>query len=334
MANGYEQFFNNPLVMLGANMMRAADPRMEGLGGLGAGISATGETMRQRAQLAEESERARMLADLQMREYQSGLEQQQAEQERLQAFAAQNPQLSSQILAGQMPTDFQRKMQIAGGDPARYREMFGPGAGAQVDIKLPEEITEEQKVVGKYYGQQFTQLMDAEKQARAQNAKLERLDQLFDEAYTGIGGKEVQSAKRALQILGFDTEGVGEAEAAQSLSAEMALQLRNPGGGAGMPGAMSDKDREFLQSMIPGLATTSEGRTLMVETKKKLNQRSIEVAKMAREYRRQFGRLDENFYDQLAAYSDANPMFEEEAPQVMPTERPQPTGFKIIGVSR
>ena len=89
MANGYERFFNNPLVMLGANMMQASDPRMEGLGGLGAGISATGEAMRERAQLAEENERARMLADLQMREYQSELDQQQAEQNAREQFAAQ-----------------------------------------------------------------------------------------------------------------------------------------------------------------------------------------------------------------------------------------------------
>lgn len=359
--NGFDwqRALAHPLTMIGAGMMAGSDPRGTGFGGIGQGLMYAGETMRSQEQLAEENERARMLADLQMQEYQAKLSGMEARRQREAEYlgslpeaqrplAAVDPGMFARQQAESMFATPQRSTQMklymdAGGEAGTgktFNEWLATdyqnikSAGTQVSVKLPAEITEEQKVVGKYYGQQFTQLMDAERQARAQNAKLERLDQLFDEAYTGIGGKEVQSAKRALGILGLDTEGVGEAEAAQALSAEMALQLRNPAGGAGMPGAMSDRDREFLQSMIPSLATTAEGRKLMVATKKKLNQRSIDVAKMAREYRRKFGRLDENFYDQLAAYSDANPMFEEERPKVVEAVQPEATGFKIIGVRR
>ena len=69
------EFFQNPLVMMGARLMQASDPRMTGLGGLGAAITGTGQELQQRAQLAEENERARMLADLQMREIEGKLSQ-------------------------------------------------------------------------------------------------------------------------------------------------------------------------------------------------------------------------------------------------------------------
>jgi hypothetical protein len=98
-------------------------------------------------------------------------------------------------------------------------------------------------------------------------------------------------------------------EAAQALSSEIALQLRNPSGGAGMPGAMSDADRQFLANMVPGLATTPEGRKLMIETATKLAQRDKEVAAMARKYRQKKGNIDEGFYDELAQFSSAKPLF-------------------------
>jgi hypothetical protein len=91
-----------------------------------------------------------------------------------------------------------------------------------------------------------------------------------------------------------------------------------------MPGAMSDKDREFLVSMVPGIATTSQGRAQMIATMKKLDERNQEVAQMARDYRREKGKLDEGFFDLLRAHSDANPLFEGvQAPQASPASSPE-----------
>ena len=102
---------------------------------------------------------------------------------------------------------------------------------------------------------------------------------------------------------------VAPIEAAKALSNEMALQLRNPAGGAGMPGAMSDKDREFLTSMVPGIGQTPEGRKLLIDARRKVNERSIVVAKMARVYAQRNGQLDAGFEDELQRYSEANPLF-------------------------
>lgn len=268
-----------------------------------------GDVQRGQQQLDIENARARELADFQVQQYQAKLAQQKQAQQARQNYAAANPEFAAGIMAGEDPSDFQRKMASVGGDPAKYREIYGPGAG--VSVNLPGQQSEEQKIVGKAYGQDYVDLQKGGRQAYQENAKLDRLDELLENTYTGIGADKVLAAKKAAKMLGMDVEGIGEAEAAQAITNELALQLRNPAGGAGMPGAMSDKDREFLQSMTPGLGMTKEGRNALVSTKKKLNQRSIQVAKMARDYRKKNGSLDEMFFDELAQYSEDNPMFEE-----------------------
>ena len=68
-----------------------------------------------------------------------------------------------------------------------------------------------------------------------------------------------------------------------------------------MPGAMSDKDREFLVSMTPQLSTTPEGRKLMIAVQKSIAKRNREIAKDARDYaRKNRGQLDVGFEDFVA----------------------------------
>ena len=94
-----------------------------------------------------------------------------------------------------------------------------------------------------------------------------------------------------------------------ALSNEMALQLRNPAGGAGMPGSLSDKDREFLVSMVPGLGQTRAGRKLLISARKKMNKRAQDVAARARDYLDTHGALDSGFERELASWSGQNPIF-------------------------
>lgn len=114
---------------------------------------------------------------------------------------------------------------------------------------------------------------------------------------TGKFKGDINEFKKAIKSLTpFDLEELGITDdtalvdASKALSARLALELRNPAGGAGMPGALSDKDREFLQSMVASVETTPEAIPLMIEAAVKLQQRNQEVAKLAREYRRQNNR--------------------------------------------
>lgn len=169
---------------------------------------------------------------------------------------------------------------------------------------------EEAKSVGKFFGDAYANIQNAGFSAQSKVNRYNRLSQLLEGVNTGkFAGAGLEVAKAASSF-GFNIDpNMANKEAAQALSSEIALELRNPSGGAGMPGAMSDSDRQFLVNMVPGLATTPEGRSLMVDTAQKLAKRDMEVARIAREYRKRQGSIDEGFYDELARYAEANPLF-------------------------
>jgi len=191
----------------------------------------------------------------------------------------------------------------------------GKPGGTSVTVNNEQEGSFS-KELGKKMAQRYDEIESGAIQANNMNNRLDRLGALLEQVNTGRFAGGVLALKQAARGVGIDleslgvTDDVGPAEAAKALSNELALQLRNPAGGAGMPGAMSDKDREFLVSMVPGLMNTPEGRRTMVETSKKLNQRSVDVAKMARAYVADNGQLDQGFFTALQMWADENPLFE------------------------
>lgn len=182
-----------------------------------------------------------------------------------------------------------------------------PAPSANVVLK---QEGEEAKSVGKFFGDAYANIQNAGFSAQSKVNRYNRLSQLLDGVNTGkFTGAGLEVAKAA-STLGFNIDpNMANKEAAQALSSEIALELRNPSGGAGMPGAMSDSDRQFLANMVPGLATTPDGRKLMLETAQKLAKRDMDVARIARDYRKRNGTINEGFYDELAKHSEANPLF-------------------------
>lgn len=169
---------------------------------------------------------------------------------------------------------------------------------------------EESKTVGKFFGDQYAEIQKAGIDAYGKVNRLSRMEQLLSGLETGKFTPAMTEVKSALDSLGIKIDpNLGSAQAAQALSNELALQMRNPSGGAGMPGAMSDADRNFLSATVPGLAKTPGGNRQLIETAKRLAQRDQQVAQMARDYRKQNGHLDEGFYQQLQQFSEANPLF-------------------------
>lgn len=182
-----------------------------------------------------------------------------------------------------------------------------------VNVAMNQEKAES-KEVGENYGKQFAELEKSSFASVSKLAKYDRMEQLLNQVTTGA----LQPTKQRVQEL---AEGFGlkvdpslpAAQAMESLTNEMTLELRNPSGGAGMPGAMSDKDREFLSAMSPNLSRTKDGNKLIIETAKQLAKRNMEVAKMARAYRKEHGTFDGGFYDELADWSEKHPLFEGKA---------------------
>lgn len=195
-----------------------------------------------------------------------------------------------------------------------------------LNIPTPQE-KKEQEEVGGAMGKEFSGIQKESREAEYNLQSYERMGQLLQDVNTGkltpLGTEISAWIKAAGQVPGLagfkerfqNWETLPNKEAAQSLMGQMALQMRNPSGGAGMPGAMSDKDREFLIKMVPSLSNTPEGIKLMMETQRKLTQRAQDVARLAREYREQNPRrtFDEGFYDHLSKWSNEHPLFEAQA---------------------
>jgi hypothetical protein len=178
-----------------------------------------------------------------------------------------------------------------------------------VDTRQENEFS---KAVGKHQGEDYSNLMKSDAMASTQLNKLNRLEAMLSSSgKTGKLTPATMELKAVADSLGFKVDpNLPFQQAAQALSNEIALTLRNPSGGAGMPGALSDKDREFLTNMVPNLAKTPEGNKMLIDTQKKLVQREKEVARLARDYRKKNGKFDEGFYDELAQFSAKNPLFD------------------------
>lgn len=144
---------------------------------------------------------------------------------------------------------------------------------------------------------------------------LDRLEGLLKDPNVTKGAlaESISGLKNVAATFGIDIKGLPAEQAITALTNEMALQARNPAGGAGMPGAMSDADRSFLANMQPGLSKSPEGRAQIIQTMRKLAEREREIAKLANEYERKNGRLDANFERELYAFAEKNPLFTAQA---------------------
>lgn len=187
-----------------------------------------------------------------------------------------------------------------------------PAPSSNVTVK---QETEFGKKVGGQLGEMYSDLLRAELGAPGSINKYTQLENLLGQVNTGKFRGTTQELKAAAKSIGFDLNALGvaddvaPAQAARALSSQLALELRNPAGGAGMPGAMSDKDREFLVSMVPSIENDPNAIKQMVEMRRKLAQRDQQVGRLAREYRRKNGRFDEGFFDELKTFAENNPLF-------------------------
>lgn len=220
-------------------------------------------------------------------------------------------------------------------DPRVLAAKQSIAAAGATRVNVGGQEKAEDKKVGEEFGQQYVDIQKAGIAAPGKIAKYDRLNQLLEGVPTGTFKGTTTDLKAAAKGAGINIEALGikddiaPIQAARALTSAMALELRNPSGGAGMPGAMSDKDLAFLQQMTPGIEMTPQGRAMMTDTAKKVAKRDVEVAQLARNYRQKNGRLDEGFYDALAKYSQENPLFtgsDMETPQI-PANRPPLSTF-------
>lgn len=213
------------------------------------------------------------------------------------------------------PTDDMREYEaaVAQGYKGTIQDwIVGNKKAGATTINTGDGSSEYNKALDKKYAEAFMTIQDGAQSARTKLATLGALSTALQGAgNTGFGGETLLTLQQAGRALGIEIGDVSSGEAARALGNQLALQLRNPSGGAGMPGAMSDKDREFLVASVPGLTKTPEGNKKLVDFMTKVENRSIEVARLAQEYQDKKGQIDNGFYQDLSAWSEANPLFPE-----------------------
>lgn len=142
---------------------------------------------------------------------------------------------------------------------------------------------------------------------------LRRLGGLIDNpnVYQGSGGEAVLKFKRLGQSLGVAVEGVTASEALASLGNQLALKMRSTAGGEGMPGSLSNQDREFLVSMVPGLGKTREGNRAIVEIMHRAEEYKAKVNGEAIKYINA-RKSNLGLADYMSEYMKRNPMMTDE----------------------
>ena len=220
-------------------------------------------------------------------------------------------------------------------------EEFGPRPSSGM-IQTPQEVKEGEKI-GAGMGEAYQAIQNQAKEAQDQQYYYDQLDALLGKVNTGKLtplGTEISAWVKAAGVskspdwinkyapyLSYDFEdrNLGNKQAAMAIGNQLALQLRNPAGGAGMPGALSDKDREFLVKSVPGLATSPEGVQALIRMQRKMTQRAEDVARLAREYRKENPRktFDEGFYEKLSQWSKENPLFSSDEIKSIRATRPK-----------
>jgi hypothetical protein len=215
--------------------------------------------------------------------------------------------------AGAPPTYRSRESLLPGAPSA----MAAPQAAAPIpagmsaaDTAAQSAAAAQQIKISENYGTIYNNLQNASMSNQAKIAKVERIGTLLGDFE---GGKLSQTGVDIAKIgnsLGIKIDPMlPNKEASQALTNEVALELRSTADGHGMPGAMSDSDREFLKAMTPQMAQTADGRKAIIDSKVKVMQRENQVADMARQYKKRYGKLDEDFFSQLGAWSGRNNIF-------------------------
>lgn len=154
---------------------------------------------------------------------------------------------------------------------------------------------------------------DAVREGQSKIQKLDQLEQIVNnpDVYQGKGAIVVNELKKWGTAAGFPISGVADSEVMNSLSNQLALALRSTAGGEGMPGALSDADRKFLQSSVPGLTNTRQGNQAMVYMMRKAEDYKVKANTEAMNYIAQ-QRTNVGLPEYMTKWMRSNPMFTED----------------------
>lgn len=154
-------------------------------------------------------------------------------------------------------------------------------------------------------------ILEGGRKARDSMTTLQMIAPNLEKMPTGPLYPTLVNAKAYLQQLGLAVDpNLGPAQATKAILNGLALKARDPSGGAGMPGAMSDPDRKFLVEMIPGLDKLPDGNKILLDSMMRLEQRKMDEAAIVQKMQAD-RKSSADIREALSQYGIARPMFED-----------------------
>ena len=157
------------------------------------------------------------------------------------------------------------------------------GSGTTVTVNTPRPETQEEKDIGKVYGQEFGDIIKSGNLANLNDGTLDILSQLNESAglKTGSFGELRTSAQKVAEEFGFDPglQDTTVAEMVGSVTGGLVLD-----GLQKLSGSISDGERAYVQSTTPGLSTTREGNRYLLQIRQRQNELAKEYSNVANDW--------------------------------------------------
>lgn len=192
-------------------------------------------------------------------------------------------------------------------NPQQQQEVLD--AITQEKIKIEREGNLDKSTIG-YSFDVLKELREEANNSRNIQKDIFELERMLNDIYasgeeTGPTEQLATKYESLLNNLGIKkSDIVGKKEYVNAIAQGLAKKQRTPG-----EGIMTDADFKVFENIVPGLGKTEEANRYLIESMKKLANRNIQVNKMANEYYVRHGYLKPDFFVQLDAYFEANPLF-------------------------
>ena len=148
----------------------------------------------------------------------------------------------------------------------------------------------ETKALGTGYADEFRNLLKLQATAIDENEALNLMTEIvkLPDLKTGQFGALRQTIEKVGMEMGLelDFQNASAADVLSSISGKLVLA-----GLANFTGAISDKEREYLMDILPGMSTTQQGNEVLITIKRALNNRTSALADSASNWRATYGKL-------------------------------------------
>ncbi|QFY77525.1 hypothetical protein DUD43_07400 [Alcaligenes faecalis] len=211
-------------------------------------------------------------------------------------------------------TTLQKNLAAAGlspGTPEYQQAVLDGSRGTTVNVGAGDKAwdTESAKLFAKRYDDISSGAVNAQQMMGMYDLAEQALN---SGVRTGLGADAEITLRQLGAAMGMNTEPekLAGGELVRAVQNRMALLMRSPDGGMGMPGALSDRDIRFLKDSQIGIDRSPEGNRAMLQAFRAMEKRKIEMAQLADQYIQENGRLDAGFNRTLREFAEANPIFD------------------------